>query len=145
MSYASSKIVKAWLTCGGLMDTECCKWTHAATGNKNPVLSLNLKMPRYSHPNHTKCKLCARIRPLEFHHLIPKKVHRRTFYRKNYSRDQLNIGVWICRLCHKGIHKFYSEIELAKSLNNLESLKNDLKVQRHIEWSRKQKISEPSK
>ena len=49
-------------------------------------------MPRYSHPNQTKCKLCARIRPLEFHHLIPKKVHRRTFYRKNYSRDQLNIG-----------------------------------------------------
>ena len=61
------------------------------------------------------------------------------------KRNQLNIGVWICRLCHKGVHKLYSEIELAKSLNNLESLKNDLKVQRHIEWSRKQKISEPSK
>ena len=31
------------------------------------------------------CELCQRERELTFHHLIPKKVHRRAFFRRTYD------------------------------------------------------------
>ena len=80
------------------------------------------------------------VRALEFHHLIPRKVHRRNFFRKNFSKEELNRGVWICRLCHKGIHKTYSELDLAKNFNSLSRLATDPIIMRHVKWAEKQKV-----
>jgi hypothetical protein len=35
------------------------------------------------------CELCGREAPLTFHHLVPRKMHRRTYFRKHYSREEL--------------------------------------------------------
>lgn len=86
-----------------------------------------------------RCQLCQRLQPLTFHHLIPKKVHRRTRYKKSYSREELNRGIDICRLCHVGLHRLYDEMTLAKGLNTLEKLRGDTAVQKHVRWVRKQK------
>lgn len=85
------------------------------------------------------CALCGRAVPLSFHHLIPRKVHRRNHFAKHYTREQLAAGIHVCRLCHKGIHNAHDEITLAKALNTLEKLKRDEQVRRHVEWVRKQK------
>ncbi len=85
------------------------------------------------------CILCGRVCPLTFHHLIPKKVHRRNYFRKRYSKTRLNEGVDICRLCHSGLHKFYDEMTLAKQFNSLEQILADEQMQKHIEWVSKQK------
>lgn len=75
---------------------------------------------------------------LTFHHLIPRKVHRRTHFRKHFSREQLACGIHVCRLCHSGIHRLYDELVLARRLATLDALRADPAIQRHCQWVRKQ-------
>lgn len=86
-----------------------------------------------------ECALCARLVPLTFHHLIPRKVHRRPRFRKAYSREQLNCGIDICRDCHKGLHRLYDEMTLALELNSLAALRADTAVARHVGWVARQR------
>lgn len=88
---------------------------------------------------HGECELCARTTSLTFHHLVPKKMHRRTYYRKHFSKEVLNAGINVCRRCHVGIHRLYDESTLAKQYNSLERLKADEAVARHCAWVAKQK------
>ncbi|MGY8770338.1 MAG: hypothetical protein ACKVH8_18135 [Pirellulales bacterium] len=86
------------------------------------------------------CVFCEREALLTFHHLIPKKVHRRKFFKKNYSKDELQAGIDICRLCHTGIHDLYDEMQLAKVFNSVDALKNDEALIKHFNWVTKQKV-----
>jgi hypothetical protein len=86
------------------------------------------------------CPCCKRNCLLTFHHLIPKKVHRRVRFRKHYSKEQLNAGINICRQCHSGIHNTYNEMQLAKQFYSLEALLADKDLARHFHWVSKQKI-----
>ena len=85
------------------------------------------------------CQCCHRQVPLTFHHLIPKKAHRRKRFKNNYSKQQLHAGVRVCRLCHRGIHRTYDELTLAKDFNSLASLVADPVLQKHFQWASKQK------
>ncbi len=85
------------------------------------------------------CLLCKREGPLTFHHLIPRKLHRRPYYRKRYSREILNLGIDICRLCHVGIHDLYDEKRLARDFSTIEALCTDEAIARHVAWVAKQK------
>ena len=85
------------------------------------------------------CPLCQRTIDLTFHHLIPKKIRRRTHYRKNYTSAFLNQGIDICRKCHSGIHRTYDEMYLAKQLNTLDAIREDETLKRHFAWVAKQR------
>jgi hypothetical protein len=85
------------------------------------------------------CPLCGRESSLTLHHLIPKKLHRRKFYRKNYSKGELNQGVEVCRLCHNGIHDLYDEMTLAKRFASLKLLQTDAALRKHFGWVAKQR------
>ena len=67
-------------------------------------------------------------------------MHRRTSFRKKYSREVLNQGVAICRQCQDGIHRFYTEMELARQFYSLSLLQQDEKLARYFEWVGKQTI-----
>ncbi|GHG74696.1 hypothetical protein GCM10010919_28380 [Alishewanella longhuensis] len=86
------------------------------------------------------CELCGRHCLLTFHHLIPKKMHRRSFFRSHYSKAELQNGVMLCVTCHKTIHRFYDEMTLAKRFNTLYALQADEKIQSYLVWVKKQKI-----
>lgn len=86
-----------------------------------------------------KCLCCGRITALTFHHLIPKKLHRRAYFRKNFDKPALNQGVNICRACHDGIHDLYDEMQLAKQFSTPENLTADDALQKHFAWVAKQK------
>lgn len=86
------------------------------------------------------CALCGRTAPLTFHHLIPRKVHRRPRFRSDYSREQLAEGIDVCRLCHKAIHRFHDEMTLATRLNTLDALTDDPLLARHAAWAARQRI-----
>jgi hypothetical protein len=90
-----------------------------------------------SRPN--ACALCRRHVPLTFHHLIPRKVHRRTYFRKNFSRETLARGIHVCRKCHNGIHKLFDEMQLAKELYSLDRLQASEALTRHVDWVARQK------
>ena len=86
------------------------------------------------------CPFCARETHLTMHHFIPRKVHRRTHFKKHYSKQALAEGVKICSQCHGGIHKFYDEMHLAKHLNTSELLLADEALVTHFAWVAKQRI-----
>ncbi|MDC0434918.1 HNH endonuclease [bacterium] len=88
---------------------------------------------------HGPCALCKRTVPLTFHHLVPRKLHKRKRFAKRYTRDELNEGIMICQRCHKGLHKLYSEMELGTRLSTIRALHDDEAVVRHIAWVAKQK------
>jgi hypothetical protein len=92
-----------------------------------------------SQPGAGCCCLCGRRRPLTFHHLIPRKVHRRKHFRKHYARAELQQGIAVCQLCHSGIHRLYDELTLAKRLSTLDALRNDPAIRRHCGWARRQR------
>lgn len=96
-------------------------------------------MSKREHTENASCVLCTRVVELTFHHLIPRKMHRRTHFKKHFNREQLNEGIHICRKCHNGIHAAYDEMTLAKELNTLELLQQDEVLRKHFEWVAKQK------
>ena len=86
------------------------------------------------------CELCGRDKPLTFHHLIPKAVHGRNRYQKRHTKQELHSrGIYVCRLCHSGIHDLITERELADHFTTIEALLAHPGLQRHIAWVRKQK------
>lgn len=85
------------------------------------------------------CELCNREVPLTFHHLIPKMVQGRNYFKKNFKKEDFERGTYLCRKCHSGIHKLYNEMTLAKEFNTLEALKADEAVMKHARWASKQK------
>lgn len=87
------------------------------------------------------CPCCERKTKLTFHHLIPRQMHRRKFFRKQFDKVHLNSGVMICRQCHDGIHRFYSPMVLAKELNTLDKLKQDPQLATYFNWVSKQRIA----
>ena len=87
------------------------------------------------------CPFCGRHLPLTFHHLIPRKLHRRKHYRRHYARNVLAQGIYIGRDCHDGIHKTYSEMELAQEKATPEALTSDPALARHFAWVARQRRS----
>lgn len=87
------------------------------------------------------CELCERSQPLTFHHLIPRAVHRKPRFKAEFSRREMNRrGLWLCGLCHQGIHSLIpDEKELARSFNTREALLEHPGVARHVAWAKKQK------
>lgn len=87
----------------------------------------------------TQCACCRRRVPLTFHHLIPRKMHRRTWFRKQYDRETLNAGIMVCRPCHSGIHRRYDEMTLGKHFNTLDRLLTCPDLSTHFAWVGKQR------
>lgn len=84
------------------------------------------------------CQLCSRHINLSFHHLIPRKLHKRRRFSKTYTREELNQGIMICHRCHRGLHRLYSEMELGSRLNTLDALKANEAITKHVAWVSRQ-------
>ncbi|MCR9106225.1 MAG: hypothetical protein NXI15_13100 [Gammaproteobacteria bacterium] len=85
------------------------------------------------------CPFCRREMTLTFHHLMPRKVHRRRYFQRNYARDVLARGIYICRDCHDAIHRSYDEMELARTLATPQALAADEKLRRQFHWLSRQR------
>lgn len=86
------------------------------------------------------CETCGRSVVLSFHHLIPKKVHNKS----SIKRIHLDInfdhyGIWVCRDCHKKIHKLYDHRTLGEEYYNLKLLNSSVEFRKFLSWVRKQK------
>lgn len=88
-----------------------------------------------------RCELCGRAVPLTFHHLVPRGVHRRTRFIRRHGKDKMrSSGLWVCRLCHSGIHAIIpNERELAESYSTKERLLGHEGIARHVAWVSRQK------
>lgn len=83
------------------------------------------------------CELCGRHRSVTFHHLIPRTVHSNKWFKKRFTREEMNSGIYICRSCHSYLHKHFTHKQLARELNTKEALLSNEIVQRLVEWAKK--------
>jgi hypothetical protein len=83
-----------------------------------------------------RCALCGRDRPLTFHHLIPRALHRKKRFAKTRSKDELAAGIDVCRDCHDAVHSFVAEKELGERYHTLEALRAHPDVARFVAWVR---------
>ena len=84
-----------------------------------------------------KCELCGRENELTFHHLIPVCLHRTKWFKKNFTKEEMNKGIYICRFdCHKQIHFLVTEKEMGRNYNTVEKLLNHPEVKKYVEWLR---------
>ena len=91
--------------------------------------------------NHPPCRLCQRITKRgNEHHLIPRTCHSNKWFRKNFTREQMRVTVWLCLDCHSAIHRFVpSEKELGRDYNTVEKLLMHPEIAKFVQWARKQK------
>lgn len=86
------------------------------------------------------CELCDRFATtLSEHHLIPRTTHSNSRVRKMFSREEMTSQTAdCCHPCHKAVHAFWTEKELALEHNTVADLRAQPETQRHIVWVRKQ-------
>jgi len=86
------------------------------------------------------CELCGRTVALTFHHLIPRRNHRKSWFRAQFGVEDLRSrGAWLCRLCHNAVHEHFDESTLGRRLNTIEALRAEPVIQRHVEWASRQR------
>jgi hypothetical protein len=87
------------------------------------------------------CELCGRDVRLTFHHLIPRRVHRRMRFIRQHGKEEMrSTGLRLCKLCHSGIHTIIpNEKLLAESYYTKDLLLGHEDIARHVAWAQKQK------
>ncbi len=81
------------------------------------------------------CELCGREGlDLTFHHLIPRTLHSRKWFKKNFTAEQLSSGSELCKDCHDAIHRFIPEKVLGTEYNTLDRLRAHDKVAGFVAW-----------
>lgn len=87
------------------------------------------------------CEFCHREKPLTEHHLIPRAVHRKKYFQKQFSKEEMtHRRISSCRKCHNGIHRIIpDEKVLARDFNTKELLMADQRIRKHIDWVAKQR------
>ena len=80
------------------------------------------------------CELCDRQKPLTFHHLIPRTLHSNRWFKKNFTREQRQQGLNLCRACHRTVHECLTEKELGRDYNTRERLLEHEKIRAFVRW-----------
>lgn len=89
-----------------------------------------------------ECELCRRLlkNAGSRHHLIPRTCHRRTWFKKRFSREEMQTTVDLCSDCHSAIHDLIpDERELGRAYYTLELLQTHPAIEKFLAWVRKQK------
>lgn len=84
------------------------------------------------------CEFCGEEDVYDFHHFIPTTLHRNKWFKKRYTKEQLQEGMEVCKLCHKMIHNVISsEKDLGRKFNTCSKLKSHPKLARYLKWRKK--------
>ncbi|MCA9196459.1 MAG: hypothetical protein KDA87_02935 [Planctomycetales bacterium] len=88
-----------------------------------------------------QCEFCLRmvVRTTQ-HHLIPRTCHSNKWFKKRFTREQMQMTVSLCRECHLAVHRFIpSEKTLGRNYNSLESLASHPELAKFRQWIARQK------
>jgi hypothetical protein len=89
-----------------------------------------------------RCELCGRLtkRGTTEHHLIPRTCHSNKWFKKRYSREELNQTLSVCRDCHRAIHDLIpDEKQLGRHFNSVDLLLENEEIAKFVAWIRKQR------
>lgn len=84
------------------------------------------------------CELCHSEESHNFHHFIPRTLHSNKWFKKRYTRRQMQEGIEVCKACHTAIHDLVpDEKELGRHYHSLEKLLAHPEIGKYVEWKRK--------
>lgn len=83
------------------------------------------------------CVLCNRsfndVEKSE-HHVIPKSEHNKKYIKKQFTKNQINTKIDVCRDCHNAIHAFIDNKNLVKVYNTIDNLLSHKKLNEFVNW-----------
>ena len=83
------------------------------------------------------CRLCGRIpkKGTTEHPLIPRRCHKNKWFKKRFTREQMNHTVPLCPDCHRMVHRMVpSEKELGRNYRTVEALLAHEQIGRFVDW-----------
>lgn len=84
------------------------------------------------------CEICGSVEELTFHHYIPVTLHTNKKFKKLYENDYLKThGINLCKLCHRTIHRMFTEKELGNIYNSYQNLLSSEKFRHYVHWIRR--------
>ena len=84
------------------------------------------------------CSLCGMEEAFNRHHLIPRTVHSNKWFKKNFTREEMNATVPVCGGCH-GMVTALDPKELGRNHNTVEKLLEHPTVASYVAWKRRKK------
>lgn len=84
------------------------------------------------------CELCGVNEVHNQHHLIPKTCHSNKWFKKRYSKEEMNQTIGICRGCHRCLNKLFpyrEQKQLGKQYPTVELMLTHPVIAKHVEWS----------
>lgn len=85
------------------------------------------------------CELCQNGPVWDFHHFIPRTLHKKKRFQRQYTKEQLAKGLNLCKMCHNTIHDMATERELGESWNTKKLLLEHPEIGKYVRWKRKHK------
>lgn len=86
------------------------------------------------------CELCGREKPRTFHHLIPRRLHRKGYALRQFGKEEMQTrGLLLCRACHRKVHQLFDERTLGLEYNTKEKLLAVPALQKFLAWVKKQR------
>jgi hypothetical protein len=87
-----------------------------------------------------RCDLCGRCakQGTTEHHLIPRTCHGNKWFKKRFTRQELQRTIAVCHDCHEAIHHLIpDEKELGRKYNTMETLVAHQEFARYLAWVKK--------
>ena len=92
------------------------------------------------------CELCQSEDAYNFHHFIPRTLHTNKWFKRRYTRQEMQQGIEVCKSCHSAIHDLIpDEKELGRNYNTKKKLNSHAEVGKYIRWKRKRRPSKSAK
>ena len=86
------------------------------------------------------CALCEReASDITEHHLIPRTTHKKKRFKTKHTVEAMRHTEPFCQPCHRAVHQFYTEKELADNFYTIDLLRADEKIAKHVDWVKKQR------
>jgi hypothetical protein len=84
------------------------------------------------------CELCQAEAAHNFHHLIPRTLHSNKWFKRRYTRQEMQAGLEVCKSCHSAIHNLIpDEKELGRNYHTREKLLAHPQIAKYVLWKQK--------
>ena len=81
------------------------------------------------------CELCGTEQASGFHHLIPRTLHTKKWFKKRQTRREMQQGINLCKSCHAAVHDLIpDEKEMGRNYDTKEKLLSHPQVANYVRW-----------
>ena len=81
------------------------------------------------------CELCEADLAFNEHHLIPRHCHRKNWWKRSFTKVQMQRTILVCKMCHDTIHRLVpDEKELGRHFYTIEKLRSHPAIAKYVEW-----------